>query len=149
MSVKHCTLLIYEFHYCISHLPVQHLSLLCIKAHRVQIPAGARLRANGAQAAYPHCSVLFSRTGHHAQHRAPGIPTSYSYLPASPWHSPAFPCQAAEGGGCRSRLELPLPAPMFRNPVWIKQGELDGMRQGRLHQALASKGKGKHTFVED
>lgn len=44
---------------------------------------------------------------------------------------------------------LPLPAPLFRNPVWIKQGELDGMRQSRLHRALASKEKGKHASLED
>lgn len=31
MSVKHCKLLIYKFHYCISYLPVQHLLLLYIE----------------------------------------------------------------------------------------------------------------------
>lgn len=43
---------------------------------------------------------------------------------------------------------LPLPAPMFRNPVWIKQGELDGMRQGRLRWALASQEEEEQAFLE-
>lgn len=70
MSVKHCTLLIYEFHYCISHLPVQHLSLLCIKPTGCKsqpgygsVLMGRRLRTHTALSLSAEQSITLS-TGH-------------------------------------------------------------------------------------
>lgn len=84
MSVKHCTLLIYEFHYCISHLPVQHLSLLCIKPTGCKsqpgygsVLMGRRLRTHAALSLSAEQGITLS-TGH--QEYLQAIPTCLQAL---------------------------------------------------------------------
>lgn len=51
MSVKYCKLLIYKFHYCISHLAAHHLWLY---TEPLRSQSQALLLCKGAEAAHPH-----------------------------------------------------------------------------------------------